>query len=212
MRFADESLAYLDRNYADADLAALPLNVYLTPVIDGLEPQRSVLEVGCGPAANLNRLGERWPNARLVGVEPSAEGCVRLAEAFPHIEFVVNDGVTLPFADDEFDLVIIRSVLHWVDRSVLLQTIGELIRVTRRWLVVSDFSPAEPYSTPFTQHPGRRTWKGSYRPILEASGLVSVEGEWWTDRDDDWLAVETLLCRKRHVDETWPLRYAAAMP
>lgn len=206
MRFEDESLAYFERNYADVDLTTLPLNVYLEPVVDGLGDVRSVLEVGCGPAANLNRLGEHWPDARLVGVEPSRAVCARLSEAFPGIEFVTNDAVTLPFADDEFDLVVIRCVLSWVDRSVLLQTLGELIRVAAKWLVVSDFSPEKSYSTPFTQHPGRRTWKGSYRPILEASGLVEVVGEWWADRDDDWLAVETVLCRKRSPDEAWPLR------
>lgn len=92
---------------------------------------KSVLEVGCGPGGNLQVLRALKPR-RLVGADVS-QAMLDLAD---HDELVKIDGRTLPFADDEFDVVFSSTVLmHNVD-STAGPLVAQMCRVSREQVVL----------------------------------------------------------------------------
>jgi ubiquinone/menaquinone biosynthesis C-methylase UbiE len=93
-----------------------------------------VLEVGCGEGRQLTAIGSRFPDAELVGLDlPDVE----LTEAWDGIEssMVQASALTLPFADNSFDLVMAIEVLeHLPDPE---QAMREIARVGSGAVVLS---------------------------------------------------------------------------
>jgi SAM-dependent methyltransferase len=90
---------------------------------------RSLLDVGAGDGRIAAEVGRTLGAERIVGVE------VKPRE-HADIEVVAYDGVTLPFADDSFDAVLLSDVLHHAsDPRALL---AEALRVARGAVAVKD--------------------------------------------------------------------------
>jgi 2-polyprenyl-3-methyl-5-hydroxy-6-metoxy-1,4-benzoquinol methylase len=102
----------------------------------------SLLDVGCGEGLLVQRVAQRLPAARVVGVdleERSIQAGWSRFEA-PNLEYRAMDGRTLPFADDEFHTVSAIELLeHVPDPHAML---CEMSRCARRHLLVS--VPREP--------------------------------------------------------------------
>jgi SAM-dependent methyltransferase len=207
--FTRESRAYFERNFKARNLREIPLSCYLEPVLRVFPVEiegGGLLEIGCGAANNLFHLAERLKIARGVGTEPSSDVVANLKNHYPHFEFFASDSRRLPFRTGEFDLVLLRSVLHWVDRNYLLQTLGEAIRVTRGYLLVSDFAPQQPYSAVYHHQPDYRTFKADYRSLIEATGFVSCRASVSFNDQDPWTAMRTSLFEKIPLDRAFPVR------
>ena len=90
----------------------------LRPALDllarvDLENPRIIFDLGCG-AGNVTRLlAERWPAARLVGVDSSPEMLEKAKGALPSAQWVVAD-----LADwqppEPADLIFSNAALHWL--------------------------------------------------------------------------------------------------
>jgi ubiquinone/menaquinone biosynthesis C-methylase UbiE len=78
----------------------------------------------------------------------------------------------LPFESDTFDLVIAWSVLHWIGRNEYLQSLGELIRVCKKYLVIMDFSAKEDYRVPYKHKEGLYTYKHDFEITVTSSGVM----------------------------------------
>jgi len=100
----------------------------------------SLLDVGCGTGALLDRLAEKRIDATLAGVDPSHEmlatarsklpSSVRLARAFAE---------ALPFAAETFDVVVSNSAFHYFANPVrALEEIRRVLKPRGR-LVVTDW-------------------------------------------------------------------------
>ncbi len=101
-----------------------------------LTPQR-VLDLGCGPGADIGALSARYPSTRVIGLDIAQP--MALAAA-PRTSFlkrwfgrsssaVCADMAALPFADDSFGMIWSNLALHWLDDPV------HAIREARRVLV-----------------------------------------------------------------------------
>ena len=88
-----------------------------------------ILDVGCGTGRLLRKIRERWPYARLIGVDP-AEGMVKKArQMMPDSTFIVSPAESIPLPDTSVDLIFsTTSFHHWSDQ---LQGIREIRRVLR---------------------------------------------------------------------------------
>lgn len=204
-----ESWSYFQRNYQGQDLRSLPPVSYLDALFQAVPLELghcSILDIGCGPGTNLFYLYNRLGAARGVGTEPSRRVVDVLCQVFPELEFEASDSRSLPYSTGEFDLVLLRSVLHWVDRNYLLQTVGEAIRVCKRYLIVSDFTPHQAYSTDYHHRPGWRTWKIDFRPIVESCGFMRCLASLHSHDGDEWNGVQTCLFRKMDVSRAYPFR------
>ncbi|MET4538867.1 trans-aconitate 2-methyltransferase [Arthrobacter bambusae] len=77
---------------------------------------RTVVDLGCGPGNLTATLTERWPGARVVGVDSSEEMLRKagaLTQQFNHLEFTLGDIADWSPAADT-DVVVSNAALQWV--------------------------------------------------------------------------------------------------
>jgi len=113
-----DELGAMERERVAETLAAIPHDV------------ASVLDVGCGDGRLTNVLVDR--HERVVGVDIAPEA-LRHVRAEAHVAHVA----ALPFADRSFDLVLCTEVLEHLDDAELARALGELSRVTARFVLLS---------------------------------------------------------------------------
>jgi trans-aconitate 2-methyltransferase len=79
----------------------------------GAEKPRAVVDLGCGPGELTATLAQRWPGARIAGVDSSPEMIARAAELGAGIGFRVGD-VRDWRPGPDVDVLITNAVLQWV--------------------------------------------------------------------------------------------------
>jgi SAM-dependent methyltransferase len=156
----------------------------LESAILAAEPPRSILDVGCGPGYFLRSLIDRFGAESGAGVEPAKSAVTLLQshwEPDERMAFTAALAHQLPYETDAFDLVVCWSVLHWVGRNEYLQALGELIRVTRRHLLIMDFVAAEAYRVAYGHDDRFFTYKVDFEAPILASGIMHLvdEARWW---------------------------------
>jgi ubiquinone/menaquinone biosynthesis C-methylase UbiE len=99
-----------------------------------------VLDVGCGPGTVVRQLAQGFA-VEAVGIDPSAKMIeVARAEVGDQGEFHVGPAEELPFESDSFDGVVMRWVVHHLDRSPAFAEIHRVLRPGGR-LVVTTTDP-----------------------------------------------------------------------
>jgi ubiquinone/menaquinone biosynthesis C-methylase UbiE len=106
-----------------------------------------ILDFGCGIGATEKVLRERFPGARIEGVDSSAES-LRAAEAIGlrDVKFHFAEGESLPFPDASFDLIYSNGTFHHIDHGKHGAVLSELQRVLRSGghLFVFENNPLNP--------------------------------------------------------------------
>ncbi len=90
-------------------------------------PPRTILDIGCGPGNSSQVLLERWPDARLTGVDNSPAMIEKAQRNFPHQEWILADASEyVPPAD--FDLVFSNAAIQWIPnhRALIAKMAGML--------------------------------------------------------------------------------------
>ncbi|MEP1126613.1 MAG: class I SAM-dependent methyltransferase [Ilumatobacter sp.] len=112
--------------------------------LDGLRPER-VLDLGCGTGQLTRRLGEKFPEATIVGADLSDGMLGRALEraeaddAFTNVGgFVRADAQRLPLADGSFDVVTCTESFHWYrDQEAAVAELARLLRPGGRLVIAS---------------------------------------------------------------------------
>lgn len=73
----------------------------------------SVIDLGCGPGNSTRVLRERWPNARVVGLDSSAEMIDSARADEPHGEWILS-GIEEWEPEEPFDVVFSNAALQWI--------------------------------------------------------------------------------------------------
>ncbi len=76
-------------------------------------PERAC-DLGCGTGSMTGVMARRWPQARVVGVDASAEMLAKARAAAPQIEWVQAD-LAAWRPPEPVDLVYSNAALHWLD-------------------------------------------------------------------------------------------------
>jgi trans-aconitate 2-methyltransferase len=79
----------------------------------GAEKPRAVVDLGCGPGTLTGTLAQRWPDARITGIDSSAEMISTAASGGGGIAYAVGDVRDWTPASD-VDVVVSNATLHWV--------------------------------------------------------------------------------------------------
>jgi 2-polyprenyl-3-methyl-5-hydroxy-6-metoxy-1,4-benzoquinol methylase len=113
----------------------------LDDLLDRARPD-SLLDVGCGEGALVQRVAQRLGRARVVGTDLLEESIQAgwSEHRAPNLDYRAMDGAGLPFADGEFDAVSAIEVLEHVPSPQAM--LAEMSRCARRHLLVS--VPREP--------------------------------------------------------------------
>uniref|UniRef100_A0AAU3IAF3 Methyltransferase domain-containing protein n=1 Tax=Streptomyces sp. NBC_01393 TaxID=2903851 RepID=A0AAU3IAF3_9ACTN len=109
----------------------------------GVRPQ-NVLDVGCGTGALLRRVGIRFPNAELTGVDVSPSmvetARAKVPEGLP-VTFVHGAAEQLPFEDESFDLVVSTICFHhWRSRNEGLAEIQRVLKPGGRVFIADHYA------------------------------------------------------------------------
>ncbi len=72
------------------DLRTRPARDLLSAIPDLFQP-RIVYDLGCGPGNSTGLLKNRWPHAKIVGVDSSEDMLKEAKIIYPDIEFVKSD-------------------------------------------------------------------------------------------------------------------------
>ena len=97
LRFADE------RTRPSIDLASRI----------AIERPSTVVDLGCGPGNSTQVLRGRWPQARVIGVDNSAEMIDAAREQEPHASWIVS-GIEDWTPESAFDVVFSNATLQWL--------------------------------------------------------------------------------------------------
>jgi trans-aconitate 2-methyltransferase len=79
----------------------------------GAEQPRGVVDLGCGPGELTATLAERWPGARVTGIDSSPEMIAKAAALGAPVEFRVGDVRDWQPGPD-VDVLITNATLQWV--------------------------------------------------------------------------------------------------
>lgn len=101
------------------------------------------LDIGCGSAALTIKLAQKYPKARIVGIdswggkwEYSKDMCernARIENVIDHVIFQKASASSLPFADEQFDAVVSNLVFHEVrDVADKREVVREALRVLKK--------------------------------------------------------------------------------
>ncbi len=137
---------------------------------------KNMLDIGCGNGDFLNNFIKK-KRIKKIGIEPSQKVVNFCRKRHKNIKFKKAFSHDLPFNDNKFDLVNIWSVLHWIDRNHYLQSLGEAIRVTNKYLMVMDFFPKIEHKTKYKHKKGFFTFKSDFDKILISSGYLEKKFE-----------------------------------
>jgi ubiquinone/menaquinone biosynthesis C-methylase UbiE len=161
-QMGDESMA---RNLAHQAQAIWPQEILLFDRY-GLSGDFSILDVGCGTGEITRRLAQRYPQARLLGLD-ILEGNLRLArrdsEAYgERIRYETGDAFALKQADASVDLLVCRHMSQAVPEFP--RVLAEFRRVLRPggWLHLL----SEDYGMLHMAAPGRPALRGTQASCL----------------------------------------------
>ena len=98
------------------------------------KPLSSALDVGSGTALSTIALKEIAQS--VVGVDASAE-MIALAPKKNGVKYFVAPAENLPFEENEFDIITLSQVFHWLDRDKFLAEANRVLR-PGGWLIAYD--------------------------------------------------------------------------
>ena len=156
-----------------------------------------VVDLGCGPGNSTALLRERWPAARITGVDTSPEMLARARQDAPGVEWVHGDAATYT-PEAPVDLLFANAVFHWVpDHAALFPS---LIQRLRPGGVLAVQMP-ESFDLP--THRLMRQVRGDLFPGRPVAGAAAAIG-------DAAFYYDLLAPRVRTVD-VWRTTYAQVM-
>ncbi len=76
---------------------------------------KSIIDIGCGPGNSTRVLKDKFPNARVIGVD-SSKDMIKTAESnYNDIEFMMFDaGKDFDKLNDKFDIVFSNACIQWI--------------------------------------------------------------------------------------------------
>ena len=105
-------------------------NVRLRPAIEllsqvNLSDPKRVVDLGCGPATSTKLLGERFNQAKIIGVDNSEAMLAKARDKYPTAEYIFADAANWS-VQPAVDLIFANAVFHWLpDHSLLFVNLAK---------------------------------------------------------------------------------------
>lgn len=162
-RFGEE---YIQRNQAGTEATSEAAIVFerILRTLDVRVEICSVLEVGANIGINLIGLRRvMGETVRLAALEPSPRACDQLRR-IPDLNLdavVEANAYHVPFQDQSYDLVFTNGVLIHIPPDRLAQAMREVVRVSRKYVLCSEYFSHTPVEVPYHGHVGM-LWKRDF--------------------------------------------------
>jgi trans-aconitate 2-methyltransferase len=73
----------------------------------------TIIDIGCGPGNSTQILAQKWPAAKIIGLDSSAAMIKKAQEHFPALSWIEGKAENLP-EDRKYDLVFSNAALQWI--------------------------------------------------------------------------------------------------
>ncbi len=139
----------------------------------------TVLDLGCGPGNLTAVIAERWPDARVIGVDSSTDMLDRARTDHPSLEWVEGD-IAAWEPTEPADVLYTNATLHWLDdHAILLPRLLGFLR-PRGGLAIQMPNPDhQPSHVAILDVVEDGPWADRLRPLLRR-GAVADAG-WYRD-------------------------------
>ena len=110
--------------------------------IASLQPISSILEIGCNCGPNLYLISQSFPSIEIQGIDINPVAIQKgkdlfASEGTSNVKLSVAKADELgQFQDNSFDVVLTDAVLIYIGRDKIQQVIREMVRVTRKGLIL----------------------------------------------------------------------------
>ncbi|MDI6735142.1 MAG: class I SAM-dependent methyltransferase [bacterium] len=131
------------------DSRSHPYRNFLIQKLSGFSPIMNILEVGCNCGPNLYLLAKKFPNSEIKGIDINPLAVRRgnewlIQDGISNVELLVSKIDELDqFQDKSFDIVFTSSVLMYIGPDKIKKVIRELVRITRKTLILSEWHSFE---------------------------------------------------------------------
>lgn len=109
-----------------------------------VQAPESILDVGCGTGKLLRRAAALWPQAHLIGVDPTA-GMIEVAQRLStdvNTTFSLGTAEALPLPDAAVDLAFSTSSFHhWQNQATGLREVARVLRPGGYFFLVDAIFP-----------------------------------------------------------------------
>ena len=193
--FCSEGNYWFQRNQASLnDANKFDWPCYLIDFINEQAKIEKVVELGCANGYRLNKLKNKIKSAYFVGVDASIEAVQDGRIHYPELNLHQGLISQVPL-QEEFDLVIVNFVLHWVDRRTLVRSLAEIDRLTKEngFLILGDFLPDFQQRRHYHHCPTEKiyTYKQDYAKIFESIGTYKELVRITFNHDKPELGIQT---------------------
>ena len=91
----------------------------------------NVLDVGCGTGIFTYQLGDVFPDCYITGCDINLE-MLRIAsdKVDSRMEFVLGHAESLPFQDQQFELITVAQAIQWFNRNLFYSEVSRLLAPT----------------------------------------------------------------------------------
>ena len=161
-----------------------------------------ILEIGCGEGLRQAWLANHL-DADVYGIEPSEKAVHEALQRGVKAQRGTAD--SLPYGNNEFDIVVFGFCLYLCDQSDLFKIAFEADRVLKSdaWVVIQDFFSPTPVRRAYHHRPGVFSHKMDFRTLFDwhpayacyAHRLGHHGVNTYTDEQQEWVA--TSVMRKR---------------
>lgn len=100
------------------DLRTKPAQDLLFAIPKSFTPE-IVYDLGCGPGNSTVLLKERWPDAKIIGLDSSLDMLQEAKETYPELEFIAGDIATF-IPQEKPDCIFANASLQWVEGHQVL--------------------------------------------------------------------------------------------
>ncbi|HEU4654471.1 MAG TPA: methyltransferase domain-containing protein [Steroidobacteraceae bacterium] len=155
-------------------------NARTRPAIDLLNrietaDPRVVYDLGCGAGNITLLLRERWPNARIIGLDDSQEMLAQAAKRSKAIEWSLQSVAAWRPADPA-DVIFSNAALHWLpNHSSLLPRLAGGLNPNGTLAVQMPRNFAAPSHTAITETVLDGPWREQLEPLINASPVARPE-------------------------------------
>jgi trans-aconitate 2-methyltransferase len=175
----------------------------LTARIDAAAP-REVIDLGCGPGNLTATLAERWPDAKVVGLDSSAEMLSKAdtqATSIANLEFRLGD-IAAWTPSPETDVVVSNAALQWVPEHVdLLPAWLAALRPGAWFALQVPGNFTSPSHTLMRELAGSPAWAHKLDGVLRHEGAVA-----------DAARYLDIMLRAGYAADAWETTYLQVLP
>jgi len=123
-----------------------------------------VLEVGSNVGTQLKILQKVNPELSLYALEPQAYAIDKGKELFPDINFIQGNALSLPYADNSFEVVMTNTVLIHIQPAILPIVMAEIYRCCIKYIHFHEYYAESVTSVNYREYDGI-LWKTDFMKI-----------------------------------------------